>query len=223
MSGTRSPECPTECPTESCLCAHSACDLAWIFGQDTHTINTVKYSVQTQLRVQYIHRHLPVPRGCRPAYINTIVKMPCSLSYRAARTNAETSYLQYARVRFAHPDSIHLQHGYQTLFSQRSSSRSFALLLSSGFHFSIFLTKSKNNFFSSPSSRFSASSKFIFGTSVAPRQFPVARWINKTLVNANRIQWDTPFSSNQFCTRSPFVRLRNSFGGGPSKATMWDR
>lgn len=80
-----------------------------------------------------------------------------------------------------HLHYILTHYGYQTLFSQRSSSRSFALLLSSGFHFSIFLTKSKNNFFSSPSSCFSASSKFRFGTSAAPRQFPVARCINKTL------------------------------------------
>src|ERR1700685_4295673 len=113
-----------------------------------------------------------------------------------------------------HLHYILTHYGYQTLFSQRSSSRSFALFLSSGFHFSIFLTKSKNNFFSSPSSRFSASSIFPFGTSAAPRQFPVARCINKTPVNANRIQWYTPFSPNQFCMRSPFVRSRNTFGGG---------
>jgi hypothetical protein len=122
-----------------------------------------------------------------------------------------------------HLHYILVHYGYQTLFSQRSHNRSFALLLSSGFHFSIFLTKSKNNFFSSPSSRFSASSRFLFVTSAAPRQFPVARCIYKTPVNANRSQRYTPFSLNQFCTRSPFVRPRNSFGGGPSKAIMCAR
>ena len=109
MSLTRLPEHPMEHLTESCLHACSACDLAWIFRQDAHTIDTVKSSVQTQLHVQYIHRHLPVPRGSRPAYINTLVIMPCSLSYCAVCASTETLYLQHACVCLAHPDSIHLQ------------------------------------------------------------------------------------------------------------------
>ena len=91
MSRTRSLGCPMECPTESCPRTHSACNLAWIIGQDTCTVHTVKYSVQTQLCVQYIHRHLPVTQGSRPVYINTLAKKPCSLSYRAAHMNAEVS------------------------------------------------------------------------------------------------------------------------------------
>lgn len=39
----------------------------------------------------------------------------------------------------------------------------------------------------------------------------------------NRTQWHTPLSPNQFRTRSPFVRSRNSLGGGPSKAIMCSR
>ena len=124
-------------------------------------------ALSTYQRIRVMHRLKP----CWNTHISQ--RHPWSLS--------SITYLHY----------ILIHYGYQTLFSQRSSSRSFALLLSSGFHFSIFLTKTKNNFFSSPSSRFSASSQFRFGTSAAPRQLPVARCINKTPMNANRIQWHT--------------------------------
>ena len=45
MSLTKLPEHPMEHLTESCLHACSACDLAWIFRQVAHTIDTVKSSV----------------------------------------------------------------------------------------------------------------------------------------------------------------------------------
>ena len=66
------------------------------------------------------------------------------------------------------------------MISQGSSSSSFALLLSSGFHFSIFFATLKNSASSSPSSplsRFPASSDVSFGTSAKPLQFPANRCV----------------------------------------------
>ena len=114
---------------------------------------------------------------CHKCHVHVMfVACPVTLSYRK---------LQIVQ-------SLPDHYGHQTLFSQGSSSSSFALLLSSGFHFSIFLTKFKNSAFSSPSSRFSASSKVLFGTSAAPLHLPVAKRVNKNSVNStNRTQWQT--------------------------------
>jgi hypothetical protein len=62
--------------------------------------------------IQYSYRHLPVPWGSRPAYINHSSKKPCSLSHSAARTNAEVSRPSYLldKTIYSHTvDNHHLQ------------------------------------------------------------------------------------------------------------------
>ena len=85
------------------------------------------------------------------------------------------------------------------LFSQGSPSSSFALLLSSGFHFSIFFAKLKNSAFSSPLNRFSASSNVAFGTSAAPLQFPADRCVKKTPANRDSRSTHHSHQTNSVC------------------------
>jgi hypothetical protein len=66
----------------------------------------------------------------------------------------------------------------QSVSSHGSSNSSFALLLSSGFHFSILLANCRNCAFSSPLSCCSALSKFPVGISEVPRQHPVAKIVD---------------------------------------------
>ena len=87
-----------------------------------------------------------------------------------------SSFISFSNRRL-YPTQRHspLRYGCQALFSQGSPSSSFAVLLSSGFHFSILFAKLRNSAFSPSLSHFSTSSNVPFGTSASPLQFPADR------------------------------------------------